>query len=44
VYDIYESDPDVDMKEFQDHTIEPFPLYVKEKIVWKSVILGLHKT
>jgi hypothetical protein len=31
VYDNYESDSDVDMKEFQDHTIEPFPLYIKEQ-------------
>jgi hypothetical protein len=31
VYDIYESDSDVDMKDFQDHTIDPFPLYFKEK-------------
>jgi hypothetical protein len=31
VYDSYESDFDVDMKDFQDHTIEPFPLFNKEK-------------
>jgi hypothetical protein len=31
VYDNYESDSDVDMKDFQDHTIDPFPLYIKEK-------------
>jgi hypothetical protein len=31
VYDNYESDSDVDMKDFQDHTIEPFPLFSKEK-------------
>jgi hypothetical protein len=30
-YDSYESDSDVDMKDFQDHTIEPFPLYIKEE-------------
>ena len=30
-YDNYESDSDVDMKDFKDHTIEPFPLYIKEE-------------
>jgi hypothetical protein len=31
MYDNYESDSEVDMKDFQYHTIEPFPLYIKEK-------------
>jgi hypothetical protein len=31
VYDNYESDSGVDRKDFQDHTIDPFPLYIKEK-------------
>jgi hypothetical protein len=30
-YDNYESDSDMDIKDFQDHTIEPFPLFIKEK-------------
>jgi hypothetical protein len=31
VYDSYESDSDVNMKDFQDHTIDPFSLFIKEK-------------
>jgi hypothetical protein len=27
----HDIDSDVDMKNFQDHTIDPFPLYIKEK-------------
>jgi hypothetical protein len=30
-YDSYESDSDMDMKYFQDHTIEPFPLFIEER-------------
>jgi hypothetical protein len=30
VYNSYESDFDMDMKDFQDHTIDPFPLFSKE--------------
>jgi hypothetical protein len=31
VYDNYESDFDEDMKEFQDHTIDPFSSFIKEQ-------------
>ena len=30
-YDSYESDFDMDMKDFQDHTIKPFPLSIEER-------------
>jgi hypothetical protein len=31
VYDNYESDFDEDVKEFQDHTIDPFSSFIKEQ-------------
>jgi hypothetical protein len=31
VYDNYESDSEMDMKDFQEHAIDPFHLYIKEK-------------
>jgi hypothetical protein len=40
-YDSYESDSDVDMKDFQDHTIEPSLLYIKEKCFVEIIHPGL---
>jgi alpha-galactosidase/6-phospho-beta-glucosidase family protein len=31
VYDSYESDSELDMQDFQEHTTEPYPLFIKEK-------------
>jgi hypothetical protein len=31
VYDSYESDFELDMKDFQEHAAEPFPLYIEGK-------------
>jgi hypothetical protein len=31
MYDSYESDYEMDMKDFQEHATEPFSLYIKEK-------------
>jgi hypothetical protein len=31
VYDIYESNSELDMKDFQQHATESFPLYIEEK-------------
>jgi hypothetical protein len=31
VYDSCESDSEMDMKDFQEHATNPFPLYIKEK-------------
>jgi hypothetical protein len=34
---------EVDMKDFQDHTIDPFPLYIKEKHCVEIIHLGSTK-
>jgi hypothetical protein len=31
VYDSFESDSELDMNDFQEHAIEPFPLYIEGK-------------
>jgi hypothetical protein len=30
VYDSYESNPELDMQDFQEHTTKPYPLFIKE--------------
>jgi hypothetical protein len=45
VYDSYESNSELDMQDFQEHTVQSLILYLlKEIIMRKSAILGLQKT
>jgi hypothetical protein len=44
VYDNYESDSELDMQDIQEHTTEPYPLFLKEDYHEEIIILGLQKT
>jgi hypothetical protein len=42
VYDNYKSDLEVDMQDFQEHTVDPYPLFIKENNCEEIIHLEQH--
>ena len=40
MYDIFESDSELDMKDFQENATKPFPLYIEGKHCVEIIHLG----